>query len=257
MSKPVILISNDDDITSQGIKTLAEVASDFGEVIIVAPNKPQSGKGHAISIGEPLRLYPYNFKINGKEIPAWACSGTPADCVKLAKAEILKKAPDYVLSGINHGANYSISVFYSGTMSAAVEGAIEGIPSVGFSLCDYNPQADMTASRKIVAELLEKFFSHPFPKNVALNVNIPALPYEKIRGIKVTKQALGRFVEQFEKRIDPYGQPYYWLVGEFHLQDERPDTDYVAVQEGYVSVSPVRLELTANYAMKNLEEILK
>ncbi len=257
MSKPVILISNDDDITSRGIRALVEVASDFGEVVVVAPNKPQSGKGHAISIGEPLRLYPYDFKVNGKQIPAWACSGTPADCVKLAKAEILKKSPDYVLSGINHGANYSISVFYSGTMSAAIEGAIEGIPSIGFSLCDYDPQADLTASQKIITELLDKFFSKPFPRETALNINIPAIPYEDIKGTKITKQALGRFVEQFEKRIDPYGQPYYWLVGEFRLQDSRSDTDYVAVKEGYVSVSPVRLELTADYAVKELANILK
>ncbi len=254
-----ILICNDDDITSRGIKALAEVASDFGNVTVVAPNSPQSGMGHAISIGEPLRLYEYNFKINGKSIPAFACSGTPVDCVKLATAEILHHKPHLVLSGINHGANYSISVFYSGTMSAAVEGAIEGIPAIGFSLCDYDPKADMSASQKIVYEILNKYVPklNEFPKNVALNINIPPRKYEEIKGIKITRQAMGRFVEEFDRRIDPYGQPYYWLVGKFKLQDNREDVDYVAVQEGFVSVTPIRLELTAEEVLNKVSEDLR
>ena len=259
MSKLSILICNDDDITSRGIRALAEVASNFGEVTIVAPNAPQSGMGHAISIGEPLRLYEYDFKINGKKIPAYACSGTPVDCIKLATAEVLHKKPDMVLSGINHGANYSISVFYSGTMSAAVEGALEGIPSIGFSLCDYDPKADLLASQKIVEIILGKYIHdlNQFPKNVALNVNIPPLKYEKIKGIKITRQAMGRFVEEFDKRIDPYGQPYFWLVGKFKLNDNREDIDYIAIQNGYVAITPIRLELTAEETLNKLNNDFK
>lgn len=236
-----ILVCNDDGITAPGLRALVEVAQEFGEVVVVAPDKPQSGMGHAISIGVPLRLYPSR---EFGDIPAWACSGTPADCVKLATG-VLGEKPDLLLSGINHGANFSISVFYSGTLSAAIEGAFEGIPSLGISLLDYSREADFTAAQAILRELILLVQAHPFPAHVPLNVNIPKLPLSEIKGIRLTRQAKGRFVEQFEERIDPYGQPYYWMVGRFESQDAGPDTDLWALERGYVSICPLRIDLTA------------
>ncbi|GIV24554.1 MAG: 5'-nucleotidase SurE [Bacteroidia bacterium] len=246
-----ILVCNDDGITAPGLKALVEVAQEFGEVVVVAPDRPQSGMGHAISIGVPLRLYPSR---EFGSLPAWACSGTPADCVKLATG-VLGEKPDLLLSGINHGANFSISVFYSGTLSAAIEGAFEGIPSIGFSLLDYSMEADFTAARALVREVLLLYLSHPFPPHVPLNVNIPNLPLSEIRGIRLTRQAKGRFVEQFEKRMDPYGQPYYWLVGRFESQDTEPDTDVWALEKGFVSVCPLLIDLTAYSYLQHWQPI--
>lgn len=242
-----ILVCNDDGITAPGIRALVEVAQEFGEVVVVAPDKPQSGMGHAISIGVPLRLYPSR---EFGDIPAWACSGTPADCVKLATG-ILGEKPDLLLSGINHGANFSISVFYSGTLSAAIEGAFEGIPSMGISLLDYSREADFSAAQAIVRELMLLVQAHPFPAHVPLNVNIPKLPLSEIKGLRLTRQAKGRFIEQFEERIDPYGQPYYWMVGRFESQDAGPDTDLWALERGYVSVCPLNIDLTAYEQLKH------
>lgn len=242
-----ILVCNDDGITAPGLRALVEVAQEFGEVVVVAPDKPQSGMGHAISIGVPLRLYPSR---EFGDIPAWACSGTPADCVKLATG-VLGEKPDLLLSGINHGANFSISVFYSGTLSAAIEGAFEGIPSLGISLLDYSREADFSAAQAIVRELILLVQAHPFPPDVPLNVNIPKLPLSEIKGIRLTRQARGRFIEQFEERIDPYGQPYYWMVGRFESQDTGPDTDLWALERGYVSVCPLKIDLTAYEQLKH------
>ncbi|MCX7651547.1 MAG: 5'/3'-nucleotidase SurE [Bacteroidia bacterium] len=239
-----ILVCNDDGITARGLQALVEVAREFGEVSVVAPDRPQSGMGHAISIGVPLRLYPSSAF--GPDVAAWACSGTPADCVKLATG-VLGLRPNLLLSGINHGANFSISVFYSGTLSAAIEGAFEGIPSIGFSLLNYSMEADFSAAQAIVREVILFYVANPFPPNTPLNVNIPNLPLSEIRGIRLTRQAQGRFVEQFEKRIDPYGQPYYWMVGRFESQDTDQDTDLWALEKGYVSVCPLLTDLT-NYS---------
>ncbi|MCX8112625.1 MAG: 5'/3'-nucleotidase SurE [Bacteroidia bacterium] len=236
-----ILVCNDDGIAARGLRALVEVAQEFGEVSVVAPDRPQSGMGHAISIGVPLRLYPSS--IFGADVPAWACSGTPADCVKLATG-VLKIRPDLLLSGINHGANFSISVFYSGTLSAAIEGAFEGIPSIGFSLLDYSMEADFGAAQAIVREVILLYLADPFPSDVPLNVNIPNLPLSEIKGLRLTRQARGRFVEQFEQRIDPYGQSYYWMVGRFESQDPDSDTDLWALERGYVSICPLLTDLT-------------
>ncbi len=242
-----LLVCNDDGITAPGLRALLEVAKEFGEVAVVAPDRPQSGMGHAVSIGVPLRLYP--SKAFGSEVPAWACSGTPADCVKLATG-VLGIKPDLLLSGINHGANFSISAFYSGTLSAAMEGAFEQIPSIGFSLLSYSMEADFTAAQAIAREVILLYTAMPFPPHIPLNVNIPYLPLTEIQGIRLTRQAKGRFVEQFEKRTDPYGQPYYWLVGRFESEDAAPDTDIWALEKGYVSVCPLTPDLTA-YAHLN------
>lgn len=245
-NKPVILITNDDDITSPGIRSLVEAVSDLGKVVVVAPDRPQSGMGHAITIGSPLRLN--KMKIFG-EIEAWQTSGTPVDCVKLAVDKILHRKPDLCLSGINHGANHSINVIYSGTMSAAMEASIEGIPSIGFSLLDYRYEADFTASKQVVHKIVKKILEEKLDKHLLLNVNIPSIPPAEIKGIKICKQAYAKYEEDFDERLDPHGKKYYWLTGVFKNFDKGKDTDVWALQHNYVSVVPVQFDLT-NYALK-------
>jgi 5'-nucleotidase len=244
--KPIILITNDDDITSKGIRSLVEAVKELGTVVVVAPDSPQSGMGHAITIGSPLRMNKMNL-FEGVE--AWQTSGTPVDCVKLAVDKILHRKPDLCLSGINHGANHSINVIYSGTMSAAMEASIEGIPSIGFSLLDYNYDADFTAAKQTVHKIVSAVLNKKLDKHFLLNVNIPALPPEKIKGIKVCKQAYAKYEEDFSERLDPHGKKYYWLTGEFKNFDKGRDTDVWALEHGYVSVVPVQFDLT-NYTLK-------
>ncbi len=245
--KPVILITNDDDITSPGIRNLVEAVKDLGKVVVVAPDKPQSGMGHAITIGSPLRMNKMNLF---GEIEAWQTTGTPVDCVKLAVDKILHRKPDLCLSGINHGANHSINVIYSGTMSAAMEASIEGIPSIGFSLLDYRYEADFTASRQIVNKIVKKLLSQKLmDKHLLLNVNIPAVPPSEIAGIKICRQAYAKYEEDFDERLDPHGKKYYWLTGEFVNFDKGKDTDVWALAHNYASVVPVQFDLT-NYTLK-------
>ena len=244
--KPIILITNDDDITSKGIRSLVEAVKDLGTVVVVAPDRPQSGMGHAITIGSPLRMNKMNIFA---DIEAWQTSGTPVDCVKLAVDKILHRKPDICLSGINHGANHSINVIYSGTMSAAMEASIEGIPSIGFSLLDYSYDADFTASKEIVKKIVTQVLQKKLDKHLLLNVNIPALPPEKIKGIKICKQAYAKYEEDFSERQDPHGKKYYWLTGAFKNFDKAKDTDVWALQHNFVSVVPVQFDLT-NYTLK-------
>ncbi|MBI1341410.1 MAG: 5'/3'-nucleotidase SurE [Terrimonas sp.] len=244
--KPVILITNDDGVTAPGIRNLVAAVKDLGKVVVVAPDKPQSGMGHAITIGSPLRLNPVHIF---EGIEAYQCTGTPVDCVKLAVDKVLHKKPDLCLSGINHGANHSINVIYSGTMSAAVEAAIESIPSVGFSLLDYSIEADFSAARKYARIIVEKLLHTRLDKHTVLNVNIPALKDELIKGIKVCRQAYAKYEEDFIERDDPHGRKYYWLTGEFVNFDKGRDTDVWALAHQYVSVVPVQFDLT-NYVLK-------
>lgn len=247
-NEPVILITNDDDITSPGIRNLVEAVKNMGKVIVVAPDKPQSGMGHAITIGSPLRMNKMNLFGNG--IEAWQTTGTPVDCVKLAVDKILHRKPDICLSGINHGANHSINVIYSGTMSAAMEAAIEGIPSIGFSLLDYRYEADFEPSRQIVQKIVPQILQQKnLDKHLLLNVNIPSVSMKEIKGIKVCKQAYAKYDEEFDERIDPQNKKYYWLTGEFKNFDKGKDTDVWALQRNYVSVVPVQFDLT-NYTLK-------
>ena len=246
-SEPVILITNDDDITSPGIRSLVEAVKGLGKVVVVAPDKPQSGMGHAITIGSPLRMNKMNFF---GEVEAWQTSGTPVDCVKLAVDKILHRKPDICLSGINHGANHSINVIYSGTMSAAMEASIEGIPSIGFSLLDYSYDADFEPAKKIVQTLVSDLLKKKnLDKHLLLNVNIPAIPYKEIKGMKICKQAYAKYDEAFDERVDPQGKKYFWLTGEFKNFDKGKDTDVWALQHNYVSVVPVQFDLT-NYTLK-------
>lgn len=249
--KPLILVTNDDGITAHGIRTLVALMNEIGSVVVVAPNSPQSGMGHAITIANPIRLYPSD--IYGS-IPAYECSGTPADCVKLAKHHVLKdRAPDLVVSGINHGANSSISVLYSGTMSAAIEGAIEGIPSIGFSLNDFTRQPDFSHVRAHLLAIVEGVLSRGMARGTALNVNFPARSAEPLKGIRICRQANAKWQEVFDERRDPHGRRYFWLAGDFvNFDPHAEDTDEYALAQNYTSVVPCQYDLTS-YAM--LEEL--
>ena len=245
--KPVILITNDDGVTAPGIQNLVEAVRDLGKIVVVAPDKPQSGMGHAITIGQPLRLHKIHSIDN---VETWSCNGTPVDCVKLAVDKILHRKPDLCLSGINHGANHSINVIYSGTMSAAVEAAIESIPSAGFSLMDFRIDADFTGARKYVRIIVEKMLSSKLDKHTVLNVNIPSVAPELLKGFRICRQAYAKYEEDFIERNDPHGRHYYWLTGEFVNFDKGKDTDVWALANNYVSVVPVQFDLT-HYALKS------
>jgi 5'-nucleotidase len=252
--KPVILITNDDGVTAPGIMNLVEAVKDLGKVVVVAPDKPQSGMGHAITIGQPLRLQKVN---TFGDIEAYSCTGTPVDCVKLAVDKVLHRKPDLCLSGINHGANHSINVIYSGTMSAAVEAAIESIPSAGFSLLDYSIEADFTGARKYVRLVVEKMLTTKLEKHTVFNVNIPALPVEVLKGFKLCRQAYAKYEEDFMERQDPHGKMYYWLTGEFVNFDKGKDTDVWALAHGYVSIVPVQFDMTHYELKSKLEKLWK
>ncbi len=244
--EPLILITNDDGITAPGIRNLVEAAKEFGKVVVVAPDSPQSGMGHAITIGEPLRLHRVHV-FDG--IESWQSSGTPVDCVKLARDKVLDHKPDICLSGINHGANHSINIIYSGTMSAAMEAAIEGIPSAGFSLLDYNFDADFSLAKEVASEVIGKMLAHPLPPHSLFNVNIPKLARADFKGLKLCRQAYAKWQEEFDERIDPRGEKYYWMTGRFMNLDSDTDTDVEALKQGYASVVPVKFDFT-DHALK-------
>jgi 5'-nucleotidase len=249
--KPTILITNDDGVTAPGIHNLVEAVKDLGNVIVVAPDKPQSGMGHAITIGHPLRMNKVNLF---EGIEAWQITGTPVDCVKLAVDKLLKRKPDLCLSGINHGPNHSINVIYSGTMSAAMEAAIEGIPSIGFSLLDHSMEADFSAARVVVKKIVAQVLGEKNDQHHLLNINIPMGELDLIAGIKICRQAYAKYQEDFDERRDPRGGKYYWLTGEFVNLDKGEDTDVWALQHNYVSVVPVSIDFTNYKLKKQLED---
>ena len=252
MKKPLILVSNDDGIESRGIRTLIEIMQELGDVIVVAPDSPQSGMGHAITIGNTLRLTKTDIY---PEIISYKCSGTPADCVKLAKHHVLKdNKPDLVVSGINHGSNTSISVLYSGTMSAAIEAAIEGMPAIGFSLCDYSSDAVFDHTREYVLKIARQVLNNGLPKGVALNVNFPPKRNEPLKGIKICRQARAKWEEEFDERYDPNGRRYFWLAGNFVNFDKGEDNDEWAIANNYASVVPVQFDMTAHHAISLLND---
>jgi len=248
--KPLILVTNDDGITAPGVRTLIEVMKTIGEVVVVAPDSPQSGMGHAITINSTLHLE--NVTLDKGSQKEYSCSGTPVDCVKLGVKQILKRRPDLCVSGINHGSNSSINVIYSGTMSAAIEAGVEGIPAIGFSLCDYNWGANFEHSKSFVKTIAENVLKHGLADGVVLNVNIPNLEKKDIKGIKVCRQAKANWQEEFDKRKNPQGRDYYWLTGKFVNLDEGEDTDEWALENGYVSVVPVHFDLTAHHSIQHL-----
>jgi 5'-nucleotidase len=251
MNKPLILVTNDDGITSVGIRVLVEVMSRLGEVIVVAPDSPQSGMGHAITVGNTLRLSETKT-FNG--IKSFQCSGTPVDCVKLAKHYILKdRKPDLLVSGINHGPNTSISVVYSGTMAAALEAAIDDIPAIGFSVCDYSQSAKFEHVSEYLEEISQYVLESGLTRGVALNVNFPAAEQGPIRGIRICRQARARWKEAFDERLDPYGERYFWMAGDFINLDEQVDNDIWAIANNYVSVVPTQFDMTAHHIIETLK----
>lgn len=247
--RPTILVTNDDGITAPGIKFLVEIMQKFGDVVVVAPDSPQSGMGHAITIGKPLRLDKCEVFPG---IPCYQSSGTPVDCVKLAVNKILHRQPDLCVSGINHGSNSSINVIYSGTMSAAMEGAIEGIPSIGFSHCNYSHDIDFEPIRESIEQIVSQTLKNGLPKDSLLNVNFPA--DNNIRGIKICRQAVAKWEEEFEERVDPTGRKYFWLTGKFTLNDTGTDTDEWALKNNFISVVPVQFDFTAHHAIEPLNK---
>jgi 5'-nucleotidase len=250
ISKPTILVTNDDGINAPGIRALISVMAEIGKVIVVAPDSPQSAMGHAITINSTLYLN--KVSAENADITEYACSGTPVDCVKLAVNEILKMKPDLCVSGVNHGSNSSINVIYSGTMSAAVEAGIEGIPAIGFSLLDYAWSANFEAIKPFIKKIALEVLSKKMTEGTVLNVNFPKLKQEDIKGIKICRQAKALWMERFDKRQTPFGKDYYWLTGEFVNQDKGEDTDEWALANGYISIVPVQFDLTAHHSIAQL-----
>jgi 5'-nucleotidase len=248
----LILITNDDGISAPGISNLVNAMRGFGDLYVVAPDKPQSGMGHAITINSTLRIHSTKLHNVNAE---YACSGTPVDCVKIAINKLLPRKPDLIVSGINHGSNLSINVIYSGTMSAAVEGSLEGIPSIGFSLCDFSIDADFSACAKYVQQISEEVIKNGLPDGVCLNVNFPKLHESEIKGIKVCRQAKANWEEELDERLDPSGKPYFWLTGKFrNFEEGNKDTDLWANDNAYVSVVPIQNDMTSH---QNIVQIAK
>ena len=242
--RPLLLISNDDGIDARGIAALVSALGGLGEIAVVAPFEEQSAVGHAITVRDPMRVHPWPFEGSGGPVWARAVTGTPADCVKIACQRLLPRMPDLVVSGINHGPNTAVNVLYSGTVSAATEACILGIPSIAVSHADWRP-ADFEAAGQAARAIAEKVLADGLPSGVLLNVNVPGGPPEAIAGGRATRQARARWEEEFEERRDPMDRPYYWLGGRFVDLDEGADTDLHAIREGYVSVTPLQIDLTA------------
>lgn len=250
--RPLILVTNDDGITAPGIRTLISVMNEIGDVIVIAPDSPQSGMGHAITLDSTI----YCDAVTIDEGPQleYRCSGTPADCVKMAISEILNKKPDLCVSGVNHGSNSSINVIYSGTMSAAVEAGIEGIPAIGFSLLDYSWNAQFDHLRAEIKIIATNVLERGLPDGVVLNVNFPKVESKKFKGIKICRQARANWVEEFDKRVNPQGKEYYWLTGKFVNLDPGEDTDVWSLKNGYIAVVPVGFDMTAHHFLPALNQ---
>lgn len=242
--RPLILVSNDDSITAPGIRNLIDVMNTLGNVVVVAPDGPQSGMGHAITINSTLRAD--KVTIDDGPQTEYSVSGTPVDCVKLAVNVLLERKPDMIVSGINHGSNSSINVIYSGTMSAAAEGALENIPSIGFSLLDYSWDANFEDAKPYIRQIASEVLKNGLPDNTCLNVNIPRASKEPYQGVKVCRQARANWEEEFDVRKDPRGRNYYWLTGKFVNYDSGEDTDEWALANNYISMVPVKMDLTAH-----------
>jgi len=250
--RKLILVTNDDGVQAKGINELIKIAGRFGEVVVVAPETGQSGKSHSVSLNEPL----YLNKIKSEPgLTIYSCSGTPVDSVKIALHKILNRNPDLIISGINHGSNASVSAIYSGTVAAAREGSLNGVPSIGFSLLDHDQNADFTASVIYAEKIIEKTILNGIPKRICLNVNIPNIAIEKIKGVKVCRQTSGKWVEEFDFRTNPNKKDYYWLTGKFsNFEPEATDTDEWALENDFVSVVPIEVDLTSYSVLEELNK---
>ena len=255
MVKPLILITNDDGISSPGIRVLIRQMKRLGDVVVVAPDSPQSGMSHAITISDSLRCEPI-FMDSGPQ-REFSCSGTPADCIKIGVHEILEKKPDMIVSGINHGSNASVNVLYSGTMAAAIEGALQGVPSIGFSLLDYSWDADFSEAENYVYKIASMVLKKGMPNGVCLNANIPKISANRYKGIRVCRQTIGKWMEKFDTRVDPNGKSYAWMTGEFKDMDGSDETDIWALNNNYVTVVPIQFDLTSYKSIIDINKILE
>jgi 5'-nucleotidase len=253
MDERLILVSNDDGIHAPGLEALIETVKPFGNVLVVAPSEGQSGMSHAITIKVPLRIHKVRNE-SESNVTRYICSGTPVDCIKLAISRLAERKPALIVSGINHGGNSSASIVYSGTMAAAMEGCVNGIPSIGFSLLDVSRDADFSVVKEIAGRIIEKALADPLPDGVCLNINVPRVPMSEIRGIKVCRQTKGFWIEEFDKRTDPNRKDYYWLTGLFqNLEPDATDTDEWALTNNFVSIVPVKIDLTSYDTMAKIK----
>lgn len=270
-----LLISNDDGVFATGIRTLADTLATAGhQVTVVCPDRERSATGHGLTLHEPIRAEMVTGVFH-PDIQAWACSGTPSDCVKLALGALLEQPPDMVLSGINQGANLGTDVLYSGTVSAAMEGVIEGIPAIAFSLTSFT-QPDFGPAAAFAQRLLDTLKQHPLPTPMLLNINIPAVPAAAIQGCLMARQGIRRYIDMFEKRVDPRGKTYYWLAGEIlepvaHDEDsyqllaealhplpqfgmlKTMPIDVIAIQDNWITMTPLHYNLTSHLAISQLQ----
>lgn len=251
--EPLILLTNDDGIDARGLAALAAALDGLGALAVVAPTEERSAVGHAITVRVPLRAHAWPFEVPRGPIWARAVNGFPADCVKLAAQKLLPRLPDLVVSGINHGPNTAVNVIYSGTVSAATEAAILGIPAIAVSHCSWEPDADFEAAGRYARRIAERALADGLQPGLLLNVNVPDLGYEDIRGIEITRQARARWEEEFDERRDPMNRPYYWLGGAFINLDQGADTDLAAIERGYVSITPLQHDLTAHAEVLRLK----
>lgn len=250
--KPLILITNDDGYLAPGINHLMDVATKYGDVVVVAPMEGQSGMSHAVTMNDPLRLRKIKDE-NG--IVIYACSGKPADAVKIALNQILDRQPDLILSGINHGSNSSVSLFYSGTVAAAVEGCMNGIDSIALSVDDHSMNADFRLAIKYIDPIIREALKNGLPKKTCLNINFPKIAPEDCLGIKVCRQTNGVWKEEFEHRQDPHGRDYYWLTGYFTNEEpEEEDTDDYLLQHKYAAIVPIKVDVTNYSAMDEINK---
>ncbi len=254
--EPLILISNDDGIDAPGIRALTSALDGLGQLMVVAPAQEQSAVGHAITVRLPVRARAQTLTVPSGHVEGHAVTGTPADCIKLAVTQLVPRQPDLVVSGINRGPNTAVNVIYSGTVSAATEAAILGIDAMAVSLCKWEADDahDYEASGRFARRMAERVLSEGLPPGVLLNINVPAIDYRDIRGVAVTRQAKSRWEEAFEERKDPLQRPYYWMAGRFVNLDEGDNTDIEAVDNGYVSVTPLQLDLTAHSQLEALKK---
>lgn len=251
--RPLILVSNDDGVNAHGIRFLVECLVERGDVIVVAPDSAQSGKSSAITCNVPLRLSKHPDYLGAK---IYSVNGTPVDCIKLAMNSIVPAEPDFIVAGINHGANSGTSTIYSGTMGIVFEGCMLGIPSVGFSFTAFEPDADFSVCRSVIDTIMGNVIEKGIPHGICLNVNIPDVP--QLQGIRVAKAAPGRWIGEYEERVDPFGRKYYWLTGEYKCDDDSDDTgDVVLLRQGYATVTPCNPDQTAHYFLPSTEKYLK
>ncbi len=250
-TEKLILVTNDDGIEAHGLKALVEAVKPLGKVVVAAPNEPQSGMSHAITVKQPIRVLQ---KKQNDDIVYYTIQGTPVDCVKLAFNKLLERKPDLLVSGINHGSNSATSILYSGTMAAAIEGSVNEIRSAGFSIISHDHNADLEVSIEVTRNISQKILANGLPDNICLNVNIPDISLEEIRGMKVCRQNTGYWREEFDARTDPSGRSYYWLTGEFHnTEPEAEDTDEWALKNQFVSVVPIKTDFTCYQTINKIK----